>query len=92
MEEYQQIRSKLIELVDTTEKRRINWERLIEIASAQTGIRFDRVRLHFLDLLEAEVFDLDTTPLGGVMINIKNSKHTNKTHRQFIPGASKSVA
>ena len=89
MEEYRQIKAKLIELVDTTEKRRINWERLIEIVSAQSGIRFDRVRLHFMDLIDGQVFDLDMTPLGGVMINAKNSKHQFKTHRQFIPGVSK---
>lgn len=83
MNEYQIIRNKLIEIVDTLERRCIHWERLIEIASFQLGIKFSIVRDHFFNLLEAEVFFIDDSPYGRVTINIKNSKYSTLSYRQF---------
>jgi len=83
MDEYQIIRNKLIEIVDTRERRCIHWERLIEIASAQLNIKFNKVRVHFLNLLDAEVFFIDDSPYGKVLVNIKNSKYSTLSYRQF---------
>jgi len=81
------IKQQLIDLVDTGAKRRINWERLVDIVAYRSNHSKKGVERQLLDMVEDGIFKLDDTPLGGVMINVENSKYTS-THHQFIPEAS----